>query len=110
MTVVEAVDGHKVRSLACTSVRMFSMFKRIRYRTPRTRRSPPTVSVRTSATRTCAASSTREDQRVDPVLLAGLRIEDESHLGDVDLALHPGLTIEGPHRGVLGPEPAPLDR
>jgi hypothetical protein len=47
---------------------------------------------------------------VHPSLPPGLGVEDESHLREVDLALHAGLTIDDPHRGGPDPEPAPLDR
>jgi len=51
-----------------------------------------------------------EDQRVHPPFLPGLGVNDEPHLGKVDLALHPGLAVVDPHRGGLDPEPAAFDR
>jgi hypothetical protein len=51
-----------------------------------------------------------EDQRVHPTLLPGHRVEDEPHLGEVDLALDPGLAVVDPDRGGADAEAAPLDR
>jgi hypothetical protein len=48
----------------------------------------------------------REDQRVHPPPLARVGVHDEPHLGEVDLALHPRLTVIDPHRGPRSPEPA----
>jgi hypothetical protein len=46
---------------------------------------------------------------VHPPAFAGLGVEEEPKLGEVDLALHPRVAIEDAHR-VGDPEPAPLDR
>lgn len=51
-----------------------------------------------------------EDQGVHPALLPGLGVEDESHLGEVDLTLDTGLAVDDADRSGLDPEPAAFDR
>ena len=50
-----------------------------------------------------------EDQRVHPPPTSGLEVEQQTHLGEVELALHPGLNVSDPHRRpASGAEPASL--